>query len=285
MLYIAKNIKALRVEKGLSQSSLASQLGVVPGTISNYENSVSTPDLEMLGELTKVLGVSVHDLLYEDLSGKNFNTKTPKNVINANDNKNDNNFDNKPKLRKTLSNAAGNLNPKTQKNVTVEKGNIPKIHETLPFEAGERGLNLPATGEANYQATAIHGAGTALDYGAAQISEVAEPTAGYDPSLESLRSPLKENKNVFTGLTQDEVEEELKDGIRDVIMEMYENGEAYPAVVVRQYQEQIKELVGQLARLEYQLQELGFTQIGGVWRPGREEGESKGGGRQIKKSR
>ena len=91
----------------------------------------------------------------------------------------------------------------------------------------------------------------------AEMTEVAEP--GTVP------------ENVFTGLTQEEVDKELKNGIRDVIMGMYESGEAYPAAIVRQYQDQIKELTGLVARLEYQLQELGLKQTAGTGNLGRKE--------------
>lgn len=109
MLYIAQNLRLLRNLQKLSQASLAKQIGVVPGTISNYENGTSKPDFDQLEKIIKILGVSAHDLLYEDLSTKNFNTKTPKNVVKENDHINDHNFDHKRKLQKTWSNGEGEI--------------------------------------------------------------------------------------------------------------------------------------------------------------------------------
>lgn len=58
-------------------------------------------------------------------------------------------------------------------------------------------------------------------------------------------------ENVFSGLTQEEVDKELHEWIREYLLDMYENGRAYPAAMVRRYQDQIKELTAQVARLEY----------------------------------
>lgn len=58
-------------------------------------------------------------------------------------------------------------------------------------------------------------------------------------------------ENVFSGLTQEEVDKELQEGIRDYLLDMYEKGRAYPSAMVKQYQNQIKELTMQVARLEY----------------------------------
>lgn len=63
-------------------------------------------------------------------------------------------------------------------------------------------------------------------------------------------------ENVFSGLTQEEVDKELHEGIRDYLLDMYEKGRAYPAATVKQYQNQIKELTMQVARLEYKNGEL-----------------------------
>ena len=97
-----------------------------------------------------------------------------------------------------------------------------------------------------------------------------------DPSLAHMQMPVMEPENVFSGLTQEEVDKELKDALRDALMAMFQSGEVYSAAVVREYQDQIKELAGQVARLEYQLRELGLTQIDGIWRHLRKTKETKG---------
>lgn len=63
MELFAKNLKKLRVSKGFSQADIASKLAVKNGTISNYENSVSSPDLGMLTKLSKILETSTDQLL------------------------------------------------------------------------------------------------------------------------------------------------------------------------------------------------------------------------------
>lgn len=111
-----------------------------------------------------------------------------------------------------------------------------------------------------------------------EMSEGSLPAASEHPSMTSSQIKGKVPENVFTGLTQEQVDKELKNGIRDVIMEMYEKGEAYPATIVRQYQDQIKELTRQVARLEYQLQESGLKQTvsaGSLGRTGGREREDE----------
>lgn len=223
MLYIGKNIKVLRTEKKLSQARLASQLGIVPGTISNYENGVSAPDFEILEKLIKILGVSAQELLYEDLSGKSFNSKTPKNVRDENPNENPIKNPNIPKLQKTLGYDEGNFNSKTPKNATLmnggekggKKGGIPKLQKTPPLNED----NSPIETDSD--------------------SEV-----------------IREQENVFTGMTDKEVLDIIEEGFEAHLMEMYEAGRAVPAVTVQQYKEDIKELTTQVARLEYENKEL-----------------------------
>lgn len=103
MLYISTNIKRLRKERGISQAQLATLLGVVPGTISNYENGISEPDLKTIEKIIKILDVSAQDLLYIDLSKEKIKTKTSENLINSNDKIFDKEFDKERKLQKTLS--------------------------------------------------------------------------------------------------------------------------------------------------------------------------------------
>lgn len=58
-------LREARVAAGLSQGQLAEKIGVVPGTVSNWEVGTREPDLSMLRRLAEVLGVSV-DALLED---------------------------------------------------------------------------------------------------------------------------------------------------------------------------------------------------------------------------
>ena len=62
---LSENIKAIRTEKGLSQSEVADRLHVVRQTVSKWEKGLSVPDAEMLIQLSKVLETPVSTLLDE----------------------------------------------------------------------------------------------------------------------------------------------------------------------------------------------------------------------------
>lgn len=58
-----KRIKALRVEKKMSQKELAEVLGVSPSTIGMYEQGRRNPDGNMIVKLCEVFSVSSDSLL------------------------------------------------------------------------------------------------------------------------------------------------------------------------------------------------------------------------------
>ena len=60
---LGKRIAALRRDKGLKQDELAQQLGVTPQAVSKWENDQTCPDITLLPQLAKILGVSVDELL------------------------------------------------------------------------------------------------------------------------------------------------------------------------------------------------------------------------------
>lgn len=51
-------IKALRVNKGLTQEEAAMDLGVSQKTLSNWENGVTYPDAKAIDRICKFYGVS-----------------------------------------------------------------------------------------------------------------------------------------------------------------------------------------------------------------------------------
>lgn len=75
---IGSRIKAARREKKLTQEQLAQQCGVTKGAISNYENDVSTPDVEKLSAIMECLGVDPN-YIYQDFLLPTKNTHTPPN--------------------------------------------------------------------------------------------------------------------------------------------------------------------------------------------------------------
>ena len=64
-LEFAKNIKSLRLKRGITQNDLAEQLGVSEQTVSRWESSIkaSYPDIELLPTIAGFFGVTVDELL------------------------------------------------------------------------------------------------------------------------------------------------------------------------------------------------------------------------------
>ncbi len=60
---IGKRISRLRKEKSLSQEVLAEKLGVSAQAVSKWENDQSCPDISLLPSLSKILDVTVDELL------------------------------------------------------------------------------------------------------------------------------------------------------------------------------------------------------------------------------
>ncbi len=60
---IAKNIRKLREEKGLTQLELALEIGVTPGAIGNLEIAKNDTSLSRLYDIAKALGVEPYELL------------------------------------------------------------------------------------------------------------------------------------------------------------------------------------------------------------------------------
>ena len=60
---IGKRISKFRKAKGLTQEELASRLGVSSQAVSKWENDASCPDISLLPELCRILGISTDELL------------------------------------------------------------------------------------------------------------------------------------------------------------------------------------------------------------------------------
>ena len=58
-----RNIRTLRLRRGLNQTELASALGVSKQTVSNWENNNILPSIDMLLRLSKFFSVSADFLL------------------------------------------------------------------------------------------------------------------------------------------------------------------------------------------------------------------------------
>ena len=62
---LAKNVRRLRLAKGLSQDALAADAGLFQKLISGIENGRANPELDTLGKIADALGVQPGDLFEE----------------------------------------------------------------------------------------------------------------------------------------------------------------------------------------------------------------------------
>lgn len=60
---IGNRIQKFRKEKSLTQEALADQLGISPQAVSKWENDSSCPDISLLPQLCRILGVTTDELL------------------------------------------------------------------------------------------------------------------------------------------------------------------------------------------------------------------------------
>ena len=60
-------IRALRLEKGMTQNQLAGALGLCGKTVSKWERGLGCPDVSVLGQLARLLGTGVENLLQGQL--------------------------------------------------------------------------------------------------------------------------------------------------------------------------------------------------------------------------
>ena len=60
---IGKRISEYRKKKNLKQDELAEMLGVSPQAVSKWENDLSCPDISLLPELSRILEVSIDEIV------------------------------------------------------------------------------------------------------------------------------------------------------------------------------------------------------------------------------
>ena len=65
-LYLSENIRQLRLEKGITQETLAEYLGVTFQSVSRWERGEGYPDITMLPVIASFFNVSIDDLLGAD---------------------------------------------------------------------------------------------------------------------------------------------------------------------------------------------------------------------------
>jgi len=79
---ISKNIKQLRIKKGITQDELAEVLFVTRQTVSNYETGKSRPDVDMLINIAAALDTDVNTVIY-GVPADEEKTKETKRVVTA----------------------------------------------------------------------------------------------------------------------------------------------------------------------------------------------------------
>ena len=70
MIHLSSNIKFLRGKLGITAQVLADKLKVTRGTVTNYENEVSVPDVFTCEKLAEIFNVNLTDLLTTKLSSQ-----------------------------------------------------------------------------------------------------------------------------------------------------------------------------------------------------------------------
>jgi len=67
---IGNNIKKLRLRKNLKQSQIAEKLGITCQAVSKWENNVNAPDINLLPDIARLLGVSIDTLFSDSIDDK-----------------------------------------------------------------------------------------------------------------------------------------------------------------------------------------------------------------------
>ena len=85
---IGKFIKDKRLELKMTQKDLADKLGISDRAISKWENGRGVPDVSLLSDLSKVLDVTINDLLSGEVVKKEeYQQKFEENIMNTIDTK------------------------------------------------------------------------------------------------------------------------------------------------------------------------------------------------------
>jgi transcriptional regulator with XRE-family HTH domain len=79
---IGARIRQYRESANLTQKQLADQIGVTNSRVSNWEQGVNRPDVDMLADICRALNVSPSQLLDVRLSPDDFSDHE-RNIINA----------------------------------------------------------------------------------------------------------------------------------------------------------------------------------------------------------
>ena len=76
---ISDNIKALRMQKGMTQKTLADMLHVTPQAVSRWENGDVEPSVDTISEIATIFEVTIDEIV----NGSDKKNETEKDVITA----------------------------------------------------------------------------------------------------------------------------------------------------------------------------------------------------------
>ena len=102
--HITDNIKFLRAHTGLSQDKFGALFSVSRDNVASYERG-SVPNFDTISAIVSYFHMSYDDFISSPLTEENFKTKSTKNVLKQNEDKNEDVFEDKRKVQKTSSNA------------------------------------------------------------------------------------------------------------------------------------------------------------------------------------
>ncbi len=78
---IGKLIATLRKQLKMTQSELGAKVGVGDRAVSKWENGITCPDISIINELSKVLGITSDELLKGELNKEHKKPKFDKRII------------------------------------------------------------------------------------------------------------------------------------------------------------------------------------------------------------
>lgn len=138
-IYLKDNLKFLRKKNGESQASIASLVGKRTTAVSSWENGLSEPSLTDLGIISDYFGISIGEIIGQNMSIGNLISETSESK--------------KHKKGNLIGNPIGNLNavfePISDKKLGYQKSQMPAVI-TVDSAGNEAIVHVPVKARAGY---------------------------------------------------------------------------------------------------------------------------------------